>query len=160
MHSFRPIYYFNRVYGFLPFTIIYNSRGTVHGHAVETHDILWLGISITINLMLAFLISKDTEFLQDSKDGSIILVGGDYLAHIFTMIFDTILIGTDLCIRYKLVNVLKKINNFDEKVSQFFYIFICSNYLNLPFFRLQQLGFISIIQKSIAVAGNIASCYI
>lgn len=117
MYSFRPIYYFSRAYGFLPFTIVYNSRGAIHGHEVETLDILWFGISISVNLMLAFLISKDTEFLQDSKDGSIILVGGDYLAHIFTMIFDTILIGMDMCIRYKLVDVLKKIHNFDEKVS-------------------------------------------
>lgn len=121
MYSFRPVYYFNRVYGFLPFTITYNSRGKIHGLNVETFDILWFGISIIINLILAFTISKDTEILQDSEDGSIILVGGDYLSHMLSMIFDTLLIGTDMCIRYKLVNILKKINTFDEKVSQDLY---------------------------------------
>lgn len=119
MYSFRPIYYFSRAYGFLPFTIIYSSRGTIHGIEVQTFDILWFGISIIMNSILAFMISNDTELLQDSKGGSIILVGGDYLAHIFSMVFLVLSIGTDMCIRYKLVDILKKINNFDEKVSPF-----------------------------------------
>lgn len=119
MYSFRPIYYFSRAYGFLPFTIIYNSRGTIHGIEVQTFDILWFGISIIMNSILAFMISIDTELLQDSKGGSIILVGGDYLAHIFSMVFLVLSIGTDMCIRYKLVDILKKINKFDEKVSPF-----------------------------------------
>lgn len=120
IHSFRPIYRYSRVYGFMPFTIYYNSRGTIHGLKVETFDILWFGVSILVNLTLAFMISKDTEYLHETKNGSIILMGGDYLLQISSMIFDAVFIATDLCIRYKLVDILRKINIFDEKVSQLF----------------------------------------
>lgn len=120
MHSFRPIYYYSRVCGLMPFTITYNSRGLIHGLKVETMDILWFGISILLNLTLAFLISKDTENLQEIKNGSIILMGGGYLLQISSMIFDAVFIVIDMSVRYKLVNILRKINIFDEKVSQFF----------------------------------------
>lgn len=125
MHSFRPVYYFNRVFGLMPFTITYNSRGSIHGFEVGTFDILWFIVSIIINLIYAFMISNDTHLLQNLKMESIILVGGDYLTDIFCIIFDVLLIGTDMCIRYKLVDILKKINTFDEKVNHFIYLFYC-----------------------------------
>lgn len=119
MYSFRPIYNYSRVCGFMPFTITYKSCGSIHGLKVETFDMLWFGVSILINVTLAFMISIDTEYLHETKNGSIILMGGDYLLQISSMIFDAVFICTDLCIRYKLVDILRKINIFDEKVSEF-----------------------------------------
>ena len=118
MYSFRPVYYFSRVYGLMPFTITFNSRGKIRGFEVGPFDILWFILTIVINLTLALLISKDTEFLRDTRSGSIILVGGDYSINIFSMIFNAVLIVTDMCLRHKLVDILKKINTFDEKVSR------------------------------------------
>lgn len=117
MYSFRPVYYYSRVCGFMPFTITYKSCGAIHGLKVERLDILWFGVSILINVTLAFMISKDTEYLHETKNGSIILMGGDYLLQVSSMIFDAVFICTDLCIRYKMVDILRKINTFDEQVS-------------------------------------------
>lgn len=119
MYSFQPIYYYSRVCGFMPFTITYKSCGAIQGLKVDSLDILWFGVSILINVTLALLISKDTAYLHETKNGSIILMGGDYLLQVSSMIFDAVFICTDFCIRYKMVGILRKINIFDEQVSEF-----------------------------------------
>lgn len=123
-YSFRPIYYISRFYGLMPFTITYNSRGTIHGPKVKMFDILWFIVSIIINLIYAFKISKDTLYLQDPKKISNILIGGDYFLEVFSIIFIILLIGMNMCIRSKLVDIVKKINTFDEEVSQFIVLVI------------------------------------
>lgn len=117
-YSFRPIYYISRVYGLMPFTLTYNSDNSVRGLEVKSFDILWFIVSIIINLMYAFMISKDRLYLQDPKKISNILIGGDYFLEVISIIYNIILIGMSICIRTKFVDVIKKINTFDEKVSQ------------------------------------------
>lgn len=119
MYSFRPIYFYSRVCGFMPFTITYKSCGAIDGLRIKKFDTLWFGVSIVINVTLAYMISMDTEYLHETKNGSIILMGGDYLLQISSMIFDAVFIFADLCIRHKFVDILRKINIFDEQVTHF-----------------------------------------
>lgn len=116
-YTFRPIYYFCRVFGLMPFKITYHSNGTIHGFKIGAFDILWCIISMSFNLILASLSFKNSPSVVDLKTVSIILVGGDFILQIFSLLFDAIVIGMDLCFCSKLVRILKKINNFDDEVS-------------------------------------------
>lgn len=117
-YAFRPIYYFCRVFGLMPFKITYYSNGTIHGFEIATFDIIWFIISMAFNLVLAFLMLRNSQHVENLKNMSIILVGGDFILQVFSMVFDVILIGMDMCISSKLVRILKKINAFDEEVSE------------------------------------------
>lgn len=118
VYTFRPIYYFCRVFGLMPFKITYQSNGTIDGFEIGIFDILWCIISISFNLILAFLSLKNSPNIDDLKTVSIILVGGDFILQIFSMIFDGIVIGMDMCFSGKLVRILKKISTFDDEVSE------------------------------------------
>ena len=116
-HSFRPIYYFCRAFGLMPFKITYHSNGTIQGFEVGTIDIIWFIMSLTFNLILAFALLKHPQHMQDIRAMSIILVGGDFILQIISMIFDAIIVGMDMCNCSKLARILKKLNIFDEEVS-------------------------------------------
>lgn len=62
----------------------------------------------------------NSEHVENLKSMSIILVGGDFILQVFSMIFDIIFIIMDMCISAKLVRILQKINAFDEEVSELF----------------------------------------
>lgn len=74
-YGFRPIYYSSRIFGLMPFTFVYNSKGKIDGSKVELVDILWLIISITINLTMAFMILGSTQYLYYVKSTSIVHFG-------------------------------------------------------------------------------------
>lgn len=116
VYSFRPIYDFCRLFGLMPFSFTFNSNGTLNGFEIGTFDILWFIISLILNLTLAFMLSTDLYYMNEIKIQSVILDGGDFINQIFCSVFDAILIAIDLCICSKLVQILKKINIFDEKV--------------------------------------------
>ena len=119
VYSFRPIYYFSRIYGLMPFTITYNSYTKTHGSKLKCHDILWFIVSITIHLIHILTTTKYTLYLQDSKNISNILVSGDYFLEVFSMYYNIILVGLDMCMRSKLMMyIFEKINVFDEEVSE------------------------------------------
>lgn len=120
VHSFRPIYYFSRVFGLMPYTITYSSHGSIIGCEVKMFNALWFIASLTINLTLALMISKDTLYLRNPQIASNILSGGDYFLEIYGTIFNVVLIVMDMCMRSKFVNILQKINVFDEEVGPFF----------------------------------------
>lgn len=117
-YTFRPIYYICRVFGLMPFKITYHSNGTIHGFKIGTFEILWCIISMSFNLILAFVSVKNSPNIEALKTMSIILVGGDFILQVFSLIFDAMVIGMDMCNCSKLVRIIKKINTFDEEVSE------------------------------------------
>lgn len=119
-YTFRPIYYFSRVFGLMPFKITHYPNGTIHGFEISTLDIVWFIISIGFNLMLVYFVVDNSQHVENLKNMSIILVGGDFILQVFSMIFDIILIVIDMCVSTRLVWILKKINAFDEEVSEHF----------------------------------------
>lgn len=119
-YTFRPVYYFCRVFGLMPFKITYYSNGTIHGFEIATFDIIWFIMSMAFNLILVYYMVDNSEHVENLKSMSIILVGGDFILQVFSMIFDIIFIIMDMCISAKLVRILQKINAFDEEVSELF----------------------------------------
>lgn len=44
-YCFRPIYYFSRAYGQIPFTITYYKNGAIDGVKIYKRDYIWVAIS-------------------------------------------------------------------------------------------------------------------
>lgn len=53
-NSFQPIYYITRVVGRWPFTIVYNSNGSIKEACVGLFDRIWFLISICVYLTAFF----------------------------------------------------------------------------------------------------------
>lgn len=116
-YSFRPVYNFARTFGFMPFTIVCNSNGSIHGPNIRIFDILWFIIAITIYILSAIVVLQNTEHLEiGSRIESAILKITDYLLLVLMLFFGAIIIGMDMFNRFKLVDILKSINTFDEEV--------------------------------------------
>lgn len=52
-HSFKPVYILCRIFGFMPFTIAYDSNGAIQTAQIGVADIMWFIISIGIYLSSA-----------------------------------------------------------------------------------------------------------
>lgn len=115
-YSFRPIYYFSRLFGFMPFTINYHSNGTIQGPVIRSLDIVWLITSICFYFVSAILTYTTAPYHQTTE--SAILSSGDDLILISGLIFGIFIIIMDWCNRFKLVNIQKNIHTFDEEASQ------------------------------------------
>lgn len=117
---FRPIYYFLRVFGFMPFTIVYDSKGAVQKHSITVFDVVWLLISLFVYLYAihSTIIWYDSE---NSPDMSAFLLWVGKIFYILEIVFCIIGILMDLCNRYKLINILQSFEMFDEEVSLDFF---------------------------------------
>lgn len=153
-HSFKPVHILSRIFGFMPFTIVFDSEGGIQSAQFRVVDFVWLIISIGIYLLSAYHFTTYTGrkaiFITTAT-----LTQGARAIVIFRKLFNCLCIGVDACNRFKLVGILKKIHTFDEKVSQ-----LCTFFSGLECFyrfnfflnvRWKRLEFILIIEKSNAV---------
>lgn len=131
-YSFRPIYYFSRIFGFMPFTIVCDSNGTIQGPAIRSFDIFWFIVSILLYLLSAFLSFKNAQFPKNSDSTeSVILIRADHFLLLSGLMFGALIILMDMCNRFKLVGILKNIKTFDEEASQSIEILFSSLSLSL-----------------------------
>lgn len=114
MYPFQPIYYTLRVFGLMPFTIIYDSNGGTKEPIVRALDVVWFVISIGLYSFTVFM------SIQISSPRSSSL----YVLYVFGSVFVVLnLIGCALiallsmCYRSKFVKILKMFQSFDKKVS-------------------------------------------
>lgn len=124
-HSFKPIYCFSRIFGFMPFSIVHDRNGKIQTARVTVLDFLWFLISNGIYLMSAF---HHVIFNQQSPivDTSIVLVNCTRSLTLIRKLFDCLCIAMDMCNRFKIVEILKKINTFDDKVRDRDHVFAYS----------------------------------
>lgn len=115
-YSLRPIYYFSRGVGLLPFSFIRNSNGEIQGTRVTVLDSLWFVTSICMYLFMAFICYKSVELPRDPNH-SLILVIGDSLLIISGLVYSAVAVIVDMSNRVKIVNVLKKLTEFDKEVG-------------------------------------------
>lgn len=114
-HSVRPIYYFSRVFGLLPFSLIRNERGEIQKPQVRFTDLLFFVISLSWYFFLACVSCQNIRL---PNDNSLIPIAGDFLLLIIGLIFNEFIIPMDMFNRFKLVEVVKMFNTFDENVSE------------------------------------------
>lgn len=132
--SFRPIYYFMRSFGRMPFTVIYDSNGAAQETRVTPVDIIWFLIALSLYLLAingdqmwenTYKIWSSTEmFILTNKIWT-------YLEVILCM-FCVIM---DLCNRFKLIEIVKNFGIFDKEVSQRFF--------DISFFLIISMVFVS-----------------
>lgn len=119
-YSFRPIYYFSRTFGFMPFTIVFNSNGSIQGPNIRTFDILWFIIAITIYILSAIVVLQNTEHLEmGSTTESAILKNTDFVILVSMLFFGALIIAMDMYNRGTIVEMLKSIKSFDDEVPTF-----------------------------------------
>lgn len=116
-YGLRPFYYLSRVFGFMPFTIICDANGQAQEPKVKRRDLLWLGVSITSYLLLGFVLLSGLDCSQYSNTSKFILVLSEDVLAAVIIIYGIFGIGMDMCIRFKLVDILKKFTMFDAEVS-------------------------------------------
>lgn len=115
--AFRPIYYFLRVYGFMPFTIVYDSIGEAQKTKVTLRDILWFLVSLCVYL-LAFKGNSNWEETHTVLNVTpVIKFGGNILFGAET-VFSIIGIIMDHYNKLKLIHMLQKFDQFDKKARQ------------------------------------------
>lgn len=134
---YRPVYFASRVFGLMPFSINYDSNGVVQGPKVRIFDIVWFITSIC--LYMCFIhqtIQTITSF--KSPDSSIYLIWiGNEILLMFGLVFGVITICTDMFNRYRIVDIVKSFNTFDNEV----HLRIIFAYLNTLTFHLSlELG--------------------
>lgn len=116
-YSYRPIYYFSRIFGLMPFSIIYSSDGRAQKPRVSVFDGLWFVISICIYILMA-VISYKNIILPTNSNSSYLMILGDYVLLILGLFIGALTIGMDMCNRFKIVDILKMFDTFDNKVKQ------------------------------------------
>lgn len=117
-NDFQPIYYFLRCSGLWPFSIAYNSDGSIQAARVYLFDSLWFFVSICLYLVAAFY-----YFDRMMTDGSSVFVSNQ-MYFIIQMIFLSLtVVGIilDMYNRKKLINILDKFITFDSEVC-----FLCT----------------------------------
>lgn len=113
-HCFRPIYYCSRIFGFMPFSIVYDSSAAIHKPSPRAFDLLWfiISISIYVSTIIGFYIQRAEIPFSASQ----ILNDIAWFGMISSLVFGVIGISLDMCNRFKIVNIFNEFNRIDEKV--------------------------------------------
>lgn len=120
-YCFRPIYYFSRIFGLLPFTIIYDWNGDHQEARVEIIDFVWFIVSILMYLLMAVYCYM--AFSPDRSEKSYILDSGDYILLILGSIISAVYVAMDMHNRHILIDIMKRIATFDKDLMKIgFYV--------------------------------------
>lgn len=115
-HSFKSIYYLSRIFGFKPFTIVFDSNGKIQTAQIRAIDILWFAITIALYLLSAlyFVIFASHDTLPAK---SAFLVECTRSIYMLRKLLNILSIFMDMYNRFKLVGIVREIDTFDEKAS-------------------------------------------
>lgn len=162
VYCFRPFYYFSRICGFMPYSIIFDLNSAIHRPAVKICDILWFIIAIIVYHAMA--IDHFIHLSQSAYSSSKVLNNSGWLLMVSSMIFGVIGIVMDMGFRFKFVDLLNKFNAIDRNVCSVC-ILIRSYFNYILLFQTsswQKSAFVSIISESINAIGNgawLLSCH-
>lgn len=114
--TFRPIYYYSRVFGLMPFSIVCDSNGEPQEPRIGVLNFLWFITSMCLYLSMAYYSFIDMNVTRDDSLPYAFILAG-FIMQIFRLVFGALIILIDMCKRYKLVDILKKLNIFSKEVS-------------------------------------------
>lgn len=120
-HGFRPLYYFSRLAGLWPFTIIHHSNETNLRARFDYFDGLWFVLTVCLYLALAFISYENLTSIQNQNEVFIarfVL----YAFRITCFMFGVLGIVLDTINRNKLINILQKFIVFDKTVGFMVYL--------------------------------------
>lgn len=156
-YGLQPIYYFSRIFGYMPFKLVLNSNGLIKSARIRLFDTLWTVFSIGIHLFATFHFLLTAGCTTENFEKSVILANGTKALVIVRRLFNCLCLAMEICQRVRFVETLKELNLFDEKaISMLNFVGFNSKinkfFTNTSFFcerRWQPLEFILIMQKSV-----------
>lgn len=115
-HGLQPIYYYSRCVGLWPFTITYNSDGSIKDACVDLFDCLWFLISICLHLTALYsscdFVVHNRPFSEQNLFSHLIF----FIHQIPPLLFGAVCIVLDMFNRNRLANIIKKFTIFDKEV--------------------------------------------
>lgn len=116
--SFKPIYYFSRAIGLMPFSIRRDSNGDIQEPKVHRMDCVWFLFTTAVFLTSSYFSHQNiTAFNSNTRIYVSIVL--DDLHFVLSLIFGAVMIGMDMCNRFELVKLWKIFIIFDKEVSRF-----------------------------------------
>lgn len=113
--SFRPVYYFSRTLGLMPFSMIYDSKSEIQEARVSLFDSIWFVLTICLYLSITYILHQEMNVARDINLPRVLFVGG-YTHVILSFVFASVAVGVDLCNRHKVIQILKMFSLFDKQV--------------------------------------------
>lgn len=118
VYCFRPIYYFVRLSGKMPFTFIWNANKTVIKAKFYVRDLIWSAISLFQNMSLIYKsIQELTDISQpNTKLLEPILGSGGRLILFMTALLGFSAMVLDMCNCFNFIQILNEITHLDREV--------------------------------------------
>ena len=116
-YNLRPIYIVSRIFGQMPFSIAYHSNGEIDRPVVKLLDAVWFMISMSV---FVFLLVHFFTFAKANINPNVmseITLVGIYFTNEISNTLGLLAIILDMCFRFKLVDMFKRIAIFDKKAS-------------------------------------------
>lgn len=145
-HSIQPVYIISRIFGLLPFTVLYNSNGYMHKAKVRLLDLIWFVFMIIVNFGLTYKMVTKVQRMIDG-DTSILFASGRL---IILLNFVKVAVASilDMLNRNRLVKMLKDFLKFDKSVRKNGKPSIADKIQNYFFFRSNHTEFALISLKA------------
>lgn len=116
LFSIRPIYYFSRICGLMPFTIVQSSTDDIQTVRVTKLDFLWFITSVSLYSLMAIVCFQTTNYEGNSNKSEVLLIG-DRLLLTISLMTSVMKIFFDMFNRFRLIDIWKKLAYFDKEVS-------------------------------------------
>lgn len=116
IYSFRPVYYFARFFGLLPFKVICDSKGIPIEARVGAFDLIWLVITVCLYLFMATVCYF---YYPHDKNDFYVLRMGDRFLIITTLVNGAVACALDMFNRAKVVTTLRDSTRFDMEVCDY-----------------------------------------
>lgn len=107
---YRPLYYFSRVFGHIPFTITHCANDSKVKAKLFIRDFIWFAISLFIHICLFAMIVHKFRL-----DNAISNIGGK-LNFLICLLLGISAMVLNACNRTKIIRILNEITTFDENV--------------------------------------------
>lgn len=117
LHSYRPIYIVLRIFGLMPFSIVFDSNGDIHRPVVRKLDALWFLISMVAFNCFMYFSFKYFNSEENIKPLSTTSFVGNACVYGISSTICLLSLVLDMCFRFKFVNIFKKITIFDKQVN-------------------------------------------
>lgn len=117
-YAIRPVYYFSRLAGLWPFSIIHDSNGKIRRARIDVFDILCPILVICLNVLFSLDAYKSSK-LGLKKHAIRIRIIVFTVFQISSLLFTAIGIALDVINRNRLVDILAKFDTFDNEVRYF-----------------------------------------
>lgn len=119
-HSFKPVYILCRIFGFMPFTIAYDSNGAIQSARIGVIDFMWFLISIGVYLSSAlYFVMYVRRHPISNKRAT--LVYGTRLIVLFRKLFNCLCIIIGCC--FIIIEFVDGYILQNYRMSCFFYFF-------------------------------------